>query len=57
MKCPYCNVAFHSDTRSICLGKNGRSMKVHLYFQTCPECKEIIMGVRHTDSYILLKQN
>jgi hypothetical protein len=47
MKCPHCQVFFHPKMQVRYLAQNGRGIKVHLYHQTCPECKE----VRETENY------
>lgn len=51
MKCPHCQVFFHPKMQVRYLAQNGRGLKVHLYHQTCPECKEVIIGIRETENY------
>lgn len=51
MKCVHCQGTISPQMQTKLLGENGRGLKVHLYHQICPYCKEVILGIRETDSF------
>ncbi|MDF0681958.1 MAG: hypothetical protein P0116_13450 [Candidatus Nitrosocosmicus sp.] len=48
MKCPHCNTAYHSDFKERFISDNTKSnseIRTRLFYEYCPECEELILGV------------
>jgi hypothetical protein len=46
LACPSCQTIFVPQMRTQLLGTNTRGMYVFVYYQLCPNCKELVIGVK-----------
>jgi predicted nucleic acid-binding Zn-ribbon protein len=51
LKCLACTVTFSPMMRVMLQGTNKAGKDVYIYYQNCPECNELLIGVKKADRY------
>jgi hypothetical protein len=46
VKCPVCTVVFYPMLKIMLLGSNNAENGMYLFYQNCPGCNELLIGVK-----------